>query len=106
MVAGFDAPAGAYNLADDLPAGQNEVIDYAAALLGLAPPPLVALDTLSPAARGFYAENRRIANDKAKRVLGWTPLYPDYRAGLRAVSAITSPTPASAAPPIASGDQR
>ncbi|MBN8849146.1 MULTISPECIES: NAD(P)-dependent oxidoreductase [unclassified Sphingomonas] len=106
VVAGFDAPAGAYNLADDLPAGQNEVIDYAAALLGLAPPPLVALDTLSPAARGFYAENRRIANDKAKRVLGWTPLYPDYRAGLRAVSAITSPTPASAAPPIASGDQR
>ncbi|QKR99224.1 NAD(P)-dependent oxidoreductase [Sphingomonas sp. CL5.1] len=106
VVAGFDAPAGAYNLADDLPAGQNEVIDHAVALLGLAPPPLVALDALSPAARGFYAENRRVANGKAKRVLGWTPLYPDYRAGLRAVSAITSPTPASAAPPIASGDQR
>lgn len=106
VIAGFNAPAGAYNLADDLPASQNEVVAYAAALLGLPPPPLVALDTLSPAARGFYAENRRVATGKAKRVLGWAPLYPDYRAGLRAVSAMTRPAPASAAPPIASGDQR
>ncbi|WEK44440.1 MAG: NAD(P)-dependent oxidoreductase [Candidatus Sphingomonas colombiensis] len=106
VLAGFDAPAGAYNLADDLPASQNEVMEYAAALLNLPAPPLVALDVLSPAARGFYAENRRVANGKAKRVLGWTPRYPDYRAGLRAVSAMTRPTPASAAPPIASGDQR
>ncbi len=106
VLAGFAAPAGAYNLADDLPAGQDEVLAYAARLIGLPPPPVVPLDTLSPAARGFYAENRRVANGKAKRELGWAPLYPDYRAGLRAVSAMTSPTPASAPPPTASADQR
>ena len=39
---------------------------------------------LSPMARAFYAENRRIANAKAKRVLGWQPRYPTYREGLRA----------------------
>ena len=68
--------------------------------------PLVPLDTLSPMARGFYAENRRIANGKAKRVLGWRPRYADYRFGLRALNAITSPTPVSPAPAAASGDQR
>lgn len=106
VLAGFAAPAGAYNLADDLPAGQDEVLAYAARLIGLPPPPVVPLDTLSPAARGFYAENRRVANGKAKRELGWAPFYPDYRAGLRAVSAMTSPTPANAPPPTASADQR
>ena len=40
---------------------------------------------LSPMARGFYAENRRVANGKAKRVLGWEPLYPTYREGLKAI---------------------
>ena len=40
---------------------------------------------LSPMARGFYAENRRVANGKAKRVLGWKPLYPDYKAGLKSL---------------------
>jgi len=106
VIAALDAPAGAYNLADDLPAPQNEVVSYAAALLGLAPPPLVALDALSPAARGFYAENRRIANGKAKRLLGWRPRYPDFRAGLRALSATASPTNASAQPAAESSDQR
>jgi hypothetical protein len=94
VVAAFDAPAGAYNLADDEPCSQDAVVDYAAALLGVASPPLVSLDTLSPMARGFYAENRRVANGKAKRVLGWRPRYPDYRAGLRAVSVMTSVAPA------------
>ncbi len=106
VVAGFDAPAGAYNLADDRPASQNDVIDFAAALIGLAPPPFVDLATLSPMARGFYAENRRVANGKAKRLLGWAPRYPDYRTGLRALRATTSPMPVSTAPPPASGDQR
>lgn len=105
VVAGFDAPAGAYNLADDLPASQNVVVEHAAALLGLPPPPFVPLDSLSAMARSFYTENRRVANGKAKRVLGWRPRYPTYREGLRAVSAITSPTPASAPPPAASGVQ-
>ncbi len=106
VIAGFDGPAGAYNLADDCPCSQNLVAEHAAMLLGIAPPPFVALDDLSPMGRGFYAENRRVANGKAKRVLGWAPRYPDYRAGLRALSAMTSPTPVSAAPTPASNDQR
>lgn len=106
VIAALTAPAGAYNLADDRPASQDAVVEEAARLLGRAPPPLVALDSLSAAARAFYAENRRVANGKAKRVLGWAPAYPDYRAGLLALSATTSPTSASAAPAAASGDQR
>ena len=106
VVAGLDAPAGAYNLADDLPVHADHVACFAAALLGLPEPPLVPLASLSPMARSFHAENRRVATLKAKRVLGWTPSYPDYRAGLRAVSAMASPTPASTAPPAASGVQR
>jgi nucleoside-diphosphate-sugar epimerase len=107
VIAGFDGPPGAYNLADDLPAPQSDVIAFACALLGRAPPPLVPLDRagLSPQARAFYSENRRIANGKAKRVLGWRPLYPDYRLGLRALNAITSPAITSSAPPPASHDQ-
>jgi nucleoside-diphosphate-sugar epimerase len=106
VIAGLGAPAGAYNLADDLPANQNTVMERAARLLGRDPPPFAALETLSAPARAFYDENRRVANGKAKRVLGWRPLYPDYCAGLRALSAMTSPTPASAAPAPASSDQR
>lgn len=85
-LAALDAPEGAYNLADDLPTSQNAVIEEACRLLGLAPPPLQTLDQagLSPMARAFYAENRRVANGKARRVLGWRPRYPDYRTGLRA----------------------
>lgn len=80
-------PPGVFNLADDRPVSQNEVIVMASALLGIAPPPLLPLEAagLSPAARAFYAENRRVANGKAKRLLGWTPSFPDYRAGLRAL---------------------
>lgn len=106
VIACFDARAGAYNLADDRPCPQNEVTEFAAALLGLPPPALVPVESLSATARGFYAESRRVANGKAKRVLGWAPRWPDYRLGLRALSATTSPAPASSAPPIASGDQR
>ncbi|KTT76361.1 hypothetical protein [Sphingomonas endophytica] len=106
VVAGFDAPAGAYNLADDEPAAQDAVVAYAALLLGVAPPPIVPLEQLGSAARAFHAENRRVANGKAKRLLGWQPRYPDYRAGLRALSATTSPIAASMAPATASGVQR
>ena len=82
-----DAPPGAYNLADDMPTSQNALIEHACALLGLDPPPLVALEEagLSPMARGFYAENRRVANGKAKRVLGWKLNYPTYLEGLAAL---------------------
>lgn len=86
VLAAFDAPSGAYNLADDLPASHNAVIEEACRLLGVALPPLQSLDQagLSPQGRAFYSENRRVANGKAKRVLGWHPRYPDFRAGLRA----------------------
>jgi nucleoside-diphosphate-sugar epimerase len=106
VIAGLSAPAGAYNLADDYPCAQNEVIAFAAGLLGREPPPVVPLDSLSPMARAFYGENRRVANGKAKRVLGWAPRYSDYRLGLRALNAMTSPAPASAAPATASPVQR
>lgn len=108
VIAALDASPGAYNLADDYPCSQNEVIEEACSLLGVSPPPLQSLDeaALSPQARAFYAENRRVANGKAKRVLGWRPAYPSYREGLRALSANTAPSTASPAPAPASQVQR
>ncbi|NNC72236.1 MAG: SDR family NAD(P)-dependent oxidoreductase [Sphingomonadaceae bacterium] len=87
VIAALQSPPGVYNLADDEPASHNVVTEYGCRLLGVEPPPIQTLDEagLSEAARGFYAENRRVANGKAKRVLGWQPRYPDYRAGLRAI---------------------
>ena len=88
VLAALDAPPGAYNLADDLPASQNAVIEEACRLLGRDPPPLQSLDEagLSAAARAFYGENRRVANGKARRVLGWRPRYPTYREGLASLA--------------------
>jgi hypothetical protein len=106
VVAGLEAPPGAYNLADDVPASQDRVVAYAARLLGRPMPRTVALEELSPQARAFYAENRRVSNAKAKRVLGWRPTYSDYRLGLRALKAITMPIATSTAPAAASADQR
>lgn len=79
-----EAPPGAYNLADDLPCSQNAVIEQACRLLGVEFPPLQSLVEagLSAGARAYYSENRRVANGKARRVLGWTPRYPTFREGL------------------------
>jgi nucleoside-diphosphate-sugar epimerase len=108
VIAGLDGPPGAYNLADEYPCSQNRVIEAACDLAGLPWPPLQSLEeaNLSPMALAFYAENRRVANGKAKRLLGWKPAYPTYVEGLRAVSAITSPAIASAPPAPASNVQR
>ena len=106
VIAGFAGPAGAFNLSDDLPCAQDDVIRYAARLLGLPDPPVVAVESLSAPARAFYAESRRVANGRARRVLGWRPRYPDYRFGLRALKAMTRPVSASSAPATASADQR
>jgi nucleoside-diphosphate-sugar epimerase len=97
-----DAPPGAYNLGDDLPCSGNEVTEYACRLLGVEPPPLETLEeaNLSDMARGFYMENRRVANGKAKRVLGWTPEYPTYVEGLQ--SLFWPQAPAGASAPLAS----
>lgn len=86
IIKSFDGPGGLYNIADDYPCGQNAVIEHGCALLGIAPPPLLTIEEagLSPQARAFYSESRRVANGRAKRLLGWEPLYPDYRAGLAA----------------------
>lgn len=98
---------GIYNIADDLPAPQNALVEFACAALALPLPPLLGLEEakLSPAARAFYAENRRVANGKAKRDLGWRPFYPTYLAGLRALIATTSPASTSRPPAAASTDQ-
>lgn len=82
----LNAAPGAYNLADDAPCSQNEVIEHACRLLGQPFPPLQSLEAarLSPMALAFYAENRRVANAKAKRELGWQLRYPTYREGLAA----------------------
>ena len=73
-----------FNIADDLPSSANAVTEEAARLLDLDPPPLQSLEEakLSPQARAFYSENRRVANGKAKRLLGWQPRYRAYREGL------------------------
>ena len=87
VIAAFDGPAGVYNIADDAPASQNDVIEYACDLLQREWPPLQSIEAagLSPMARGFYAENRRITNTKAKRLLNWVPRHANYRMGLQAL---------------------
>ena len=80
-------PGAIYNLCDDEPAPTPEVVAYAAGLLGVEPPPEIPFEQaeLSPMALSFYAENRRVRNDRIKRELGVTLRYPDYRAGLDAI---------------------
>lgn len=82
-------PGAIYNVCDDEPAPQADVIAYGAALLGLAPPPLepyaLAESTLSAMARSFYRESKRVRNTKIKRELGVTFAYPTYREGLKSL---------------------
>ena len=83
------APGRAYNVADDLPAPPQDVIAYAAGLLGVPVPPEVPFDEarLSPMARSFYAESKRVSNRRIRDELGVRLAYPDYRSGLRAILA-------------------
>jgi nucleoside-diphosphate-sugar epimerase len=76
---------GAFNICDDEPAPADEVLAYAAELLGVTPPPAVTIEdaNLSPAAHRFYAECKRVSNARAKAALGWRPEFPTYREGLR-----------------------
>ncbi|MHA7887598.1 SDR family oxidoreductase [Roseicyclus sp.] len=76
-----------YNLCDDDPAPPQDVIAHAAELLGLPVPPEVPHDEaeLSPMARSFYAESKRVDNRRMKEELGIRLRYPDYRAGLAAL---------------------
>ncbi|WP_395021498.1 SDR family oxidoreductase [Dongia sp.] len=90
-------PGAAYNACDDDAADPAEVTAYACKLLNVAPPPEVpfAEAALSPMARSFYDDNKRVRNDRIKRELGVTLKYPDYRAGLTALLATESATSSS-----------
>ncbi|MCB1313646.1 MAG: SDR family oxidoreductase [Sedimentitalea sp.] len=80
-------PGAIYNLCDDDPAPPEDVIAHAAELLGLPVPPAIPFDEaeLSPMARSFYAESKRVRNRRVKEALGLELLYPTYRAGLAAL---------------------
>ena len=77
------------NLADDEPAANADVVAEAARLLGMEPPPLIpfeaALPDMSPMARSFWADDRKVSSAATKAALGRDWLYPTYREGLRAV---------------------
>ena len=91
LLASIARPAAgtAYNVCDDDPADPAAVIAFACDLLGVPPPPEVpfAEATLSPMARSFYDDNKRVRNDRIKHALGVTLRYPSYREGLRALLA-------------------
>ena len=78
-----------FNLTDDTPAETATVIEEAALLLGVPPPPAVAFADAVPAmstmARSFWAENRKVASRKTQSMLALTWRYPSYREGLRAI---------------------
>jgi nucleoside-diphosphate-sugar epimerase len=82
-------PGAIYNLCDDDPAPPQEVTEYACRLLGLPVPALIpwaeAEATLSPMARSFYADNKRVSNRLMKEELGITLKYPSYKDGLKAI---------------------
>ena len=77
-----------YNVADDEPAPPQDVLLYAAQLIGAPPPPEIPFDRaeLSPMARSFYEDNKRVHNTKIKRELGVVLRYPTYREGLQALA--------------------
>jgi nucleoside-diphosphate-sugar epimerase len=76
-----------YNVCDDAPSPPDEVIAYAAALLGMIPPPREDFATamLSPMARSFYDDSKRVSNRRIKEELGVRLRYPSYREGLAAL---------------------
>ena len=82
-------PGAVYNVCDNDPAAPQDVIGYAADLLGLPLPPAEDFEKaeMSPMARSFYAESKKVRNDRIKNELGVKLLYPDYRSGLKALLA-------------------
>ena len=81
------APGTAYNVCDDDPAPPQEVIAHAATLLGLPVPPAIPIEQaeMTPMARSFYAESKRVRNERIKTALGVRLRYPTYREGLAAL---------------------
>lgn len=80
-------PGAIYNLCDDNAAPPEDVIGYAAELLNVPLPDAVDFEEaeMSPMARSFYAESKRVRNDKIKQDLGVELIYPDYQTGLQAL---------------------
>ncbi|WP_420568873.1 SDR family oxidoreductase [Thalassovita sp.] len=80
-------PGAIYNVCDDLAAPPQDVIAHAANLLGLPVPPAVPFEhaDMTPMARSFYAESKRVRNDRIKDELGVSLTYPDYQSGLAAL---------------------
>jgi nucleoside-diphosphate-sugar epimerase len=83
-------PGAIYNVCDDDPAPPQDVLSYAAALLGLPDPPEVDFETadMSPMARSFYADSKKVRNDRIKTELGVKLAYPTYKDCLAALLAV------------------
>jgi dTDP-4-dehydrorhamnose reductase len=80
-------PGAAYNVADDEPCPPQDVVIYGAKLLGMAPPPEIPFEDakLSPMARSFFADSKRVSNARIKNELGYQLIYPTYRKGLKSL---------------------
>jgi nucleoside-diphosphate-sugar epimerase len=80
-------PGRAYNVCDDEPCPPQDVVAYAAELLGLPVPPDVPFEQaeLSPMAKSFYADSKRVLNTRIKTELGYKLIHPNYRVGLKAL---------------------
>lgn len=76
---------GAFNITDNEPAPPQDVVAYAHDLMGKTPPPEMDFETadLTPMARSFYGENKRVSNAKSKEMLELTYEWPDYRSALK-----------------------
>ncbi|WMS43764.1 SDR family oxidoreductase [Acuticoccus sp. MNP-M23] len=88
LVASIARPARRYyNVADNEPAPPQDVIEYAAGLMGMDPPPEIPFDEadMSPMARSFYGDVKRVSNTRLRSELGVRLRYPTYREGLRAL---------------------
>ena len=86
-------PGRAYNVCDNDPAPPQDVIAYAAELLGMPLPPAIKFEEadMTPMARSFYAESKRVDNTRIKQELGVELAYPDYRAGLQKSLSVEDP---------------
>jgi nucleoside-diphosphate-sugar epimerase len=89
LVAAIDTAAGHsfYNISDDEPAPPQDVVAYAAELMGLPLPPEIPFEQagLEGMAATFWAESKRVSNARMKSALGVELAYPTYREGLRAL---------------------
>jgi len=89
LLASIDSPnpGRIYNVADDFPCPPQDVVTFAASLLKVLPPPEIEFEQadLSPMARSFYDDSKRVSNARIKSELGYRLIYPDYKTGLMAI---------------------